>query len=434
MAVNKIEIKQGSEVIAPIDLTQDTVTANDVMSGVTFHLPNGEQAIGQSQAIIPEGTINITTNGITDVSQYENAEVNVQPNLQNKQVTITTNETQTYTADNGYDGLASLEVTTDVPSVQPNLGIITATVNNQSYYASQYGFDGFSEVVVQVPGSTPTLTTKYIDQNGTYYASNDGADGYSYVEVNVQGASANPYLEVLNKQGSSYKGFYLFAGNSSEANLNQYINNELASNIKRIEGMFKYCSKVTSLDISGFTNITNSTAIYMFSGCNRLTQITWGNSFPALDSTTDYMFQNCRELRGGFDFSMLTFTNNAVSRMGMFRGCSGFTSLILPEMGCSDCHMMFFDCVSLTTLQLSRLYIASGVDIINMFANCTELTTVTYQATKQDFKTDIGDYAILFDANNLSQATITVQCTDGQLVYNNDGSGTFSITENSTTV
>ena len=41
--VNKVEIKNGPVLI---DLTSDTVRAQDVAAGVTFHLPTGETATG----------------------------------------------------------------------------------------------------------------------------------------------------------------------------------------------------------------------------------------------------------------------------------------------------------------------------------------------------------------------------------------------------
>lgn len=44
-----------------------------------------------------------------------------------------------------------------------------------------------NSVTVNVPSSSPTLTTKTITENGTYAASADNADGYSSVTVNVSG-------------------------------------------------------------------------------------------------------------------------------------------------------------------------------------------------------------------------------------------------------
>lgn len=43
MVGNKIELN-GKTIL---DLSQDTVTENDVALGVTFHLPNGEQGVGR---------------------------------------------------------------------------------------------------------------------------------------------------------------------------------------------------------------------------------------------------------------------------------------------------------------------------------------------------------------------------------------------------
>lgn len=57
-----------------------------------------------------------------------------------------------------------------------------------------YYFDGVKAKkvlsVVKSEGSTPTLITKSITDNGTYSAEDDNADGYSSVSVNVQGGGA----------------------------------------------------------------------------------------------------------------------------------------------------------------------------------------------------------------------------------------------------
>lgn len=61
-----------------IDLTGDTATAADVATGKTFHLANGEQATGvNTGGITPTGTLNISTNGIYDVTSYASADVDI---------------------------------------------------------------------------------------------------------------------------------------------------------------------------------------------------------------------------------------------------------------------------------------------------------------------------------------------------------------------
>lgn len=84
---NAIRAKKGSD---------DTYTPPQMAAAIE-RIPTG---------ITPTGTVNITQNGTHDVTNYASANVNVQPNLQSKTVT----DNGTVTPDAGYDGLSQVVV------------------------------------------------------------------------------------------------------------------------------------------------------------------------------------------------------------------------------------------------------------------------------------------------------------------------------------
>ena len=100
--------------------------------------------IGMTQAEITEyleigylvdydGTLEITQNGLYDVEGYEQADVDVpsgEPTLQNKSETITENKTTTIQADEGYDGLGTVTVTTNVSGGADLSDYFTDTVSS----------------------------------------------------------------------------------------------------------------------------------------------------------------------------------------------------------------------------------------------------------------------------------------------------------------
>ena len=97
----------------------------------------------------------------------------------------------------------------------------------------------------------------------------------------------------------------------------------------------------------------------------------------ALTGDASSMFYECSKITSldmsGFDTSAVTDMNY------MFYECSGLTSLVLTGFttaSVSDMRYMFYGCSSLTTLDVSTFEIIGDASLISMFENCSGLTTI----------------------------------------------------------
>ena len=156
--------------------------------------------------IRPQGTKSITSNGTTDVTEYATVNVNVSgsanPSLQSKTKSYTpstSNQSETVTADSGYDGLSSVKInvgamptgTAGTPtatkgSVSNHAISITPSVTNTAGYIAGGTKTG---TAVTVSAAELVSGTKSITENGT------GIDVTNYVAVNVAVPSGSPSLQ-----------------------------------------------------------------------------------------------------------------------------------------------------------------------------------------------------------------------------------------------
>lgn len=125
------------------------------------------------------GTKEILENGTIDISSYANAYVNVPA----PEGWILPSGYAYITANGNFDIREFESVNVNVPTGGAAvLGNISVTENGQ-YSASNYSYDGFDTVDVNVP--QPTLGSANITANGNYNASDLGFDGLNSVIVNV---------------------------------------------------------------------------------------------------------------------------------------------------------------------------------------------------------------------------------------------------------
>ena len=146
---------------------------------------------------------------------------------------------------------------------------------------------------VNVP--TKTFGTKTITTNGTYNATDDNLDGYSEVEVATSGVDINEYIkpETINEYTATVGCWHTFIKKIPKLNLNitktcynMFYNCKAqeidvsefnTSNVTNMNGMFSYCSSLTSLDLSSFDTSKITNMSYLFDSCTRLKNLNISN-------------------------------------------------------------------------------------------------------------------------------------------------------------
>ena len=221
-------------------------------------------------------------------------------------------------------------------------------------------------------GSTPTLITKTITQNGTYNASSDNADGYSSVTVNVSGGSG--YTELPNYQVS----------NGVASKRSKVLDGTEFSNITSVADYglyyaFRDCPGLTGqLNLSSLTTVGNYGLNYAFYNCSGLTSIDL-SSLTSVDSYgLYYAFYNCSGLTGQLNLSSLASVgSNGLNNA--FRSCKGLTSIDLSSLTSVDSYGLnnaFNSCKGLTSIDLSSLASVGSNGLNNAFMGCIGLTSV----------------------------------------------------------
>lgn len=191
------------------------------------------------------------------------------------------------------------------------------------------------------------------------------------------------------KPYSCYYAFY-GAGITGKIDMSSLVN---VNGNSSCSSMFINCTGITSVDLSGVTNLSTYTGQFgsMFSGCAGiisadLSGLTRVGSSQALIN----MFKNC-VLLGSIDLSSLSelTANNACD--GMFFGCTSLTSVSLLAItkmtGSYAIATMFRDCTSLTTVRIGNTttidFGTQTSQFYNMFQGCTQNIDVYAPAGNQ---------------------------------------------------
>ena len=149
------------------------------------------------------------------------------------------------------------------------------------------------------------------------------------------------------------------------------------SNVTSMQSMFSGCSSLTSLDVSGFDTSNVTTMAYMFYNCSGLTSLDVSVFNTSKVTDMHGMFYSCSSLSSldlsGFD------TSNVTSIENLFYNCSGLTSLDLSNFNTSNVTTMsdlFDKCSSLTSLNLSGFNTSNVTSMHEMFHGCSSLASL----------------------------------------------------------
>ncbi len=231
--------------------------------------------------------------------------------------------------------------------------------------------NAFSQKVAYAVLKDSTLTFYYNDKKpeGAYYVDKEIGELLCNVSKEWDSVSNQIKTVVFDKSFKEYRPKSCSRWFENCLNLTSVIGikeNLNTSEVTDMRYMFYDCSKLTSLDVSGFNteNVTNMMG--MFSNCENLT---------SLDVS-------------GFK------TNNVTKMMGFFLNCKSLTNLDVSGFNTEKVTMidlMFAGCENLTSLDVSGFNTENVTNMRNMFSLCENLTSLDVSGFNTENVTDIRD-------------------------------------------
>ncbi len=176
------------------------------------------------------------------------------------------------------------------------------------------------------------------------------------------------------------------------------------SRVTDMSGMFLYCSKLRSLDVSHFNTENVTDMSYMFGVCANLKKLDVSDFDTGNVTSMEGMFTGCENLRK-LDVSHFN-TENVTTMYCLFEGCknlpaldvSNFCTENVTNMGC-----MFYHCNKITELDVSGFHTGRLENTYLMFGCCFGLSGLDIGNFDMGGVTDSNH---MFDSSNLTDITV----------------------------
>ena len=325
--------------------------------------------------------------------------------LQDKTVEYVENSQYEILPDKGYDGIAKVDVTVNVPtSVNYSYKTNVADVNGlkaigwddesigmygdnvlgyewqrSDYLVSQANKDlaeGFTKDKISSNKSNPDFVycpmfdaSSVTDMNNMFSGCSSlqsipKLDTSNVTDMTSMFANCSKLITIPKLDTSKVENITsMFSKCSSLQSIPQLD----TSKVTDTQNMFKQCSSLQSIPQLYTGSVTNMQ--YMFQNCSNL------QSIPQLDTSSvtnmNYMFQHCSKL---INIPQLD-TSKVVGMRGMFDSCSSLQSI--PQLDTSKVEnmgTMFNGCTSLTSIP--QLDTSNVTDMSSMFSGCSNLQSI----------------------------------------------------------
>lgn len=151
----------------------------------------------------------------------------------------------------------------------------------------------------------------------------------------------------------------------------------IGSSVTDLRSMFKDCTSLTELDLSGSNAENVTTMLGMFNNCSSLRSLDLPGFNTANVTQMSSMFEKCSSLRS---LDLSSFNTRKVAYMqNMFQGCTNLESIDLSSFDTENMKSMtgmFFSCTKLETLDLSSFATPKMVSMVDAFSNCKNLKKI----------------------------------------------------------
>ena len=155
------------------------------------------------------------------------------------------------------------------------------------------------------------------------------------------------------------------------------IENLNTENVTDMSDMFRFCSSLTSLDVTHFNTGNVTSMADMFSSCPRLAELDVTHFNTANVKDMSDMFASCSGL---ISLDVTNFnTANVTDMSNMFCGCSGLISLDVTNFNTANVTSMsgmFYGCSGLISLDVTNFNTANVTNMRYMFKGCFKLKEI----------------------------------------------------------